>query len=95
MGARLLPDDSSLQRELIHIIWTNAESPVSLINIVMLLQLKKINICIHIYNEVKEDYLTILFAVSRTITHDLTDCLSASQIVLRPVACTGAKKIAL
>ncbi|XP_073321451.1 tRNA (32-2'-O)-methyltransferase regulator THADA [Pagrus major] len=27
-GARLLPDDSSLQRELIHIIWTNAESPV-------------------------------------------------------------------
>lgn len=81
MGARLLPDDSSLQRELIHIIWTNAESPVSLINIVMLLQLKKINICIHIYNEVKGDYLTFLFAVLSTITHDFTDFLSASQIV--------------
>ncbi|XP_041793146.1 thyroid adenoma-associated protein homolog isoform X2 [Chelmon rostratus] len=27
-GVRLLPDDSSLQQELIHIIWTNAESPV-------------------------------------------------------------------
>ncbi|XP_045890923.1 thyroid adenoma-associated protein homolog isoform X2 [Micropterus dolomieu] len=27
-GARLLPDNSSLQQELIHIIWTNAESPV-------------------------------------------------------------------
>lgn len=81
MGARLLPDDSSLQRELIHIIWTNAESPVSLINIVMLLQLKKINIGIHIYNEVKGDYLTFLFAVLSTITHDFTDFLSASQIV--------------
>lgn len=81
MGARLLPDDSSLQRELIHIIWTNAESPVSLINTVMLLQLKKINIGIHIYNEVKGDYLTFLFAVLSTITHDFTDFLSASQIV--------------
>ncbi|XP_068167990.1 tRNA (32-2'-O)-methyltransferase regulator THADA [Antennarius striatus] len=28
-GVRLLPDGSSLQKELIHIIWTNAESPVS------------------------------------------------------------------
>ncbi|XP_033946263.1 tRNA (32-2'-O)-methyltransferase regulator THADA [Pseudochaenichthys georgianus] len=27
-GARLLPDNSKLQQELIHIIWTNAESPV-------------------------------------------------------------------
>ncbi|TMS04030.1 Thyroid adenoma-associated protein-like protein [Larimichthys crocea] len=27
-GVRLLPDDGSLQQELIHIIWTNAESPV-------------------------------------------------------------------
>ncbi|XP_068995115.1 tRNA (32-2'-O)-methyltransferase regulator THADA [Embiotoca jacksoni] len=27
-GVRLLPDDSSLQQQLIHIIWTNAESPV-------------------------------------------------------------------
>ncbi|XP_074494084.1 tRNA (32-2'-O)-methyltransferase regulator THADA isoform X3 [Sebastes fasciatus] len=27
-GVRLLPDDGSLQRELIHVIWTNAESPV-------------------------------------------------------------------
>ncbi|KAL7392507.1 hypothetical protein ABVT39_025652 [Epinephelus coioides] len=27
-GDRLLPDDSSLQQDLIHIIWTNAESPV-------------------------------------------------------------------
>uniref|UniRef100_UPI0037E75B27 tRNA (32-2'-O)-methyltransferase regulator THADA n=1 Tax=Semicossyphus pulcher TaxID=241346 RepID=UPI0037E75B27 len=27
-GVRLLPDDSSLQQELIDIIWTNAESPV-------------------------------------------------------------------
>lgn len=31
-GVRLLPDDGSLQQELIHIIWTNAESPVSQIN---------------------------------------------------------------
>lgn len=80
-GARLLPDDSSLQRELIHIIWTNAESPVSLINIVILLQFKKINICKHIYNEVKGDYLNFLFAVLSTITHGLTDFLLASQIV--------------
>ncbi|CAN9513218.1 unnamed protein product [Ophioblennius macclurei] len=28
MGVRLLSDDSSLQQQLIHIIWTNAESPV-------------------------------------------------------------------
>nr|XP_046243358.1 thyroid adenoma-associated protein homolog [Scatophagus argus] len=27
-GARLLPDDGSLQQELIHIMWSNAESPV-------------------------------------------------------------------
>uniref|UniRef100_A0A7N8YBI2 Si:ch211-225b11.4 n=1 Tax=Mastacembelus armatus TaxID=205130 RepID=A0A7N8YBI2_9TELE len=27
-GVRLLPDNSSLQKQLIHIIWTNAESPV-------------------------------------------------------------------
>ncbi|XP_067376091.1 tRNA (32-2'-O)-methyltransferase regulator THADA isoform X2 [Channa argus] len=27
-GVRLLPDNSSLQQQLIHIIWTNAESPV-------------------------------------------------------------------
>lgn len=27
-GVPLLPDSSSLQQELIHIIWTNAESPV-------------------------------------------------------------------
>uniref|UniRef100_A0A3Q1FE64 Si:ch211-225b11.4 n=1 Tax=Acanthochromis polyacanthus TaxID=80966 RepID=A0A3Q1FE64_9TELE len=27
-GVQLLPDDSSLQQQLIHIIWTNAESPV-------------------------------------------------------------------
>ncbi|XP_056276061.1 thyroid adenoma-associated protein homolog isoform X3 [Pseudoliparis swirei] len=27
-GTRLLPDDSSLQQQLVHIIWTNSESPV-------------------------------------------------------------------
>ncbi|XP_044227695.1 thyroid adenoma-associated protein homolog [Thunnus albacares] len=27
-GVRLLPDNSSLQQQLIHVIWTNAESPV-------------------------------------------------------------------
>lgn len=26
---RLLPDNSNLQEQLIHIVWTNAESPVS------------------------------------------------------------------
>jgi len=31
-GTRLLPDDSSLQQQLVHIIWTNSESPVSQIN---------------------------------------------------------------
>ncbi len=41
-GVRLLPDNSSLQQELIHIIWTNAESPVSEINIIILLQSKNL-----------------------------------------------------
>lgn len=41
-GVPLLPDDSSLQQELIHIIWTNAESPVSQINIILLLQFKNL-----------------------------------------------------
>lgn len=43
-GVRLLPDNSSLQQDLIDIIWTNAESPVSQINIIILLQFKNLKI---------------------------------------------------
>lgn len=41
-GVKLLPDNSSLQQDLIHIIWTNAESPVSQINIILSLQFKNL-----------------------------------------------------
>lgn len=46
-GVRLLADNSILQQELIHIIWTNAESPVSQINIIILLPSKYLMLASH------------------------------------------------
>ncbi|XP_020513692.2 tRNA (32-2'-O)-methyltransferase regulator THADA [Labrus bergylta] len=64
-GVPLLPDDSSLQQELLHIIWTNAESPVDGVAesvrsaFPLLLDLYELD-CEHFCDTEKNLYVTLL-----------------------------------
>uniref|UniRef100_A0A3B4ZZQ2 Thyroid adenoma-associated protein homolog n=1 Tax=Stegastes partitus TaxID=144197 RepID=A0A3B4ZZQ2_9TELE len=64
-GVQLLPDSSSLQQQLIHIIWTNAESPVEGVSefarsaFVLLLDLYEKD-CEHFCDTKKTFYFTLL-----------------------------------
>ncbi|KAM7018971.1 tRNA (32-2'-O)-methyltransferase regulator THADA [Tautogolabrus adspersus] len=64
-GVPLLPDDSSLQQELLHIIWTNAESPVEGVAesvrsaFALLLDLYEVD-CEHFCDTKKNLYVTLL-----------------------------------